>query len=382
MNVISYYPTYSLLDSILSYSKSEVVNIYVDLKNIAKSLFLEDVAINLVESTKISNRIDASLFSSLLEFLGFHKEYSLKREVDIKFYIFYEMGESFYHLNINKNYKSSRKIDRLPGLDKVGKQLFTKINQNNLKLIERAFNKIPNIKVICLEHFEADFIPYYLIKNSLVRDGCHIIYSTDHDMYQTMRLGENIFQYARGNDVQSKRKIIMKNQIMKNYLKFDNEISDEYFILSMAVLGDKNDDVPKVKRIGPKTIPKIIDQLVKCVGGMDNLYSNIINNKPIFGANIENEIDDKVILSIIEEERKNKLISNNLKLISFEIISRVVDDPPTTEIMERRNKIHNILNDKKIINSNMMYEALEKLNIDFDASKLYSLYANKKTPYC
>jgi len=381
MNVISYYPTYSLLDSILSYSKSNTLNIYIDLKNVAKSLFIEDVVVNLVESTKRSRRIDSSIFTSFLNYIAFHKEYSLKREIDINFYVFFEMGQSYYHKNIDKNYKANREIDELFGLDKVGRELFTKINQSNLKLIERVFNRVPNVKVLCLEHFEADFIPYYLIKKSLVNDGCNVIYSTDHDMYQTLNLSENIFQYARGNDAASKRKIIMKNQIMKTYLKSNVNIPDEYFILSMAVMGDKGDNVPKVKGIGPKTIIKIIDQLVKCVEGMDNLYSNVMSDKPIFRDNIENEIDDKAILSIIENERKNSIISKNLKLTSFEIISSVFDNPPTTEILDKRKKVHEVLNNKKIIKSNVMCEALEKLNIDFDTTQLYLLYANKKMPF-
>ena len=382
MNVISYYPSYSLLDQILSYSNLDKLNIYIDLKNVMKPLYMEHVVINLVEATKRSHKIDSSIFTSLLNYIAFHKNYSLKRQIDIKFYIFYEIGESFYHLNINKDYKSNRKIDRLPGLDKVGKKLFTKINQNNLKLIERAFNRIPNIKILCLEHFEADFMPYYLIRNSLVEeDACNLIYSTDHDLFQTLTLKNNIFQYARGNTPSSKRKIIKRNQIMKNYLKFDNNIPDEYFILSMAVLGDKGDNVPKIKGVGPKTIPKIINQLVKCVGGIDNLYSNVMSDKPIFRENIENEIDNKVILSIIKEERKNSIISNNLKLISFEIISSVIDNSPTTEILDKRKKIHEVLNNNKTIKSNVMCEALEKLNIDFDNTQLYLLYANKKMPY-
>jgi len=383
-NLISYYPTYSLLDYLLSYAKSDRLNIYIDLKNVMKPLYMEHTVNNLVISTKRSNKVDTSIFTSLLNYLAFHKEYSLKREIDIKFYIFCEMGNSYYHQNINKNYKANRKIDDLFGLDREGKELFTKIIQNNLRLIERVFNRIPNIKVFCLEHFEADFVPYYIIRNSLasIKNTCHIIYSTDHDMYQTLCIGENIFQYARGNNVSSKRKIITKNEIMKNYLKSEEvNIPDEYFILSMAVLGDKIDNVPKVKGIGPKTILKIIEQLVKCVGGIDNLYSNVKNNKPIFKENIEDEVDDKAILSIINEERKNGLISNNLKQVSFEIISSVLDSPPTTEILEKRKKIHEVLNNNKIVDSNVMCEVLEKLNIEFDSSQLYLLYANKKTPY-
>lgn len=374
MNVISYYPTYGILDQILSYSNNyKTINLFIDLRNILNCLFLKEFVINIIESTKHSKFIDTSILESIISFLAFHKKYATKRGLDIKFYLFMESGHSYYHTNIDKNYKSNRKIDDLFGLDKVDKDLFVSVVQNNLRLSEKVINKIPNCKIFLLQNFEADMIPFFLIKNSLIpmEDVCHIIYSNDHDLFQTISLGSNIYQFAKSGQ---KRKIIKKNEVMSTYLKFKNNIPDKYLPLVMAVLGDKGDNVPKIKNIGPKTIPKIINKLIEMVGGMENLYQNVRDKKPIFNTNYHS---DKNLSVIIEEEKKNSLISNNLRLIWFEIIAEVFKDPPNTEIIQKRNYVSNVLNSNIIVESNTMYQALKKGNVEILEEDVDILFSNK-----
>lgn len=374
MNVISYYPTYGILDQILSYSNNyKTINLFIDLRNILNCLFLKEFVINIIESTKRSKFIDTSILESIISFLAFHKKYAIKRGLDINFYFFMESGQSYYHTNIDKNYKSNRKIDDLFGLDKVDKDLFVSVVQNNLRLSEKVINKIPNCKLFLLQNFEADMIPFFLIKNSLVsiQDTCHVIYSNDHDLFQTISLSNNIYQFAKSGQ---KIKIIKKNEVMSTYLKTKVNIPDEYLPLAMAILGDKGDNVPKVKNIGPKTIHKIMSKLIEMVGGVDNLYQNVRDKKPIFNIN---HINDKNLSTIIEEEKNNSLISNNLRLVSFEIISEVFKNPSNTEIIAKRNYVTNILNNDNFTESNTMYKALKKGNVEILEEDIDILFSDK-----
>lgn len=378
-NVISYYPTYALLDSVMSYSKYDTLNLYVDLKGIARPLYMEHTRVNIVESTKMSRQTDSSFFTSLLEFFLFHKGYALKRGIKVNFYVFYELGESFYHLNIDKKYKANRRIDNLPGLDKEGKEIFTKVIQKNLILIEKVFNKIPNIKVILSEHLEADFIPYYLIRNSLVpitENVCQLVYSNDHDLFQNIILGNNVYQFLK---TKTKRVLKSGGEITDQYLKHKCSVPDEYYPLIMAIFGDTGDGIlDKVKGAGEKTIPKIIDELVDLVGGMENLYNNVFDGKPIFKPNAENETDNKVIYSAIESERDRSTISKNLKLMSFEMLSRYLDNPSNTEDVQRRKDIYNVMNDSTVANSESIYSALNKIGILVESENPFDiLYINK-----
>jgi len=102
--------------------------------------------------------------------------------------------------------------------------------------------------------------------------------------------------------------------------------------------------------------------MVKMIGGIKNLRSNVINESNIFNQDV-NLIKNKNIKTIVDEERNNKIISNNLKLVDFNIISEFLDNGLNTEMLERRKYIRNILNDKKISPIQPLKTALNKLGI-------------------
>src|SRR5690606_34805869 len=136
------------------------------------------------------------------------------------------------------------------------------------------------------------------------------------------------------------KRLIKKNQALKAYLKYSENFPDEYLPLVMAIIGDPGDDVEGIKGIGGKTSEKIIKELVELVGGIDNLYNNVVKGKNIF---LSESSQNKYINLIIEKEKSEKIISNNLKLVSFEVLSRFLDDPITTEMLDKRKYIHKVL---------------------------------------
>jgi len=176
-----------ILDEICSYGNYKKLTIFIDLKNTLQTTYMEHAIVNILENTKQMKFMDTSIFSSLISFLGFHKIYGMKRGLDINFIIFFESGHSYYHQNISKKYKISRKIDDLYGLEREDRELFWSVLSNNFKLIEKACNKLPKVKVINMSHFEADFIPYYLLSRKKVEyDGTvgYITYFNDNDLMQ------------------------------------------------------------------------------------------------------------------------------------------------------------------------------------------------------
>lgn len=373
-NILSYYPTFSILDEVLSSGNYKNLNFFFDLKNNLQTLYMEHEIKNLVESTLLSKRTDSTIFESVLNFLSFHKRYTVSRNVNANFYIFLESGKSTYHLNISKKYKISRRIDDLYGLDREKRELFFEIIQKNFMLLEKALNKMPNVYVIRLPFLEADFIPYYLISRNLVdtsNDTGQIIYSNDHDLLQCL-INKDVYVYVKAAKV---KKLIKKGQALKSYLKFSTNKYDEYLPLIMAIIGDTGDDVYGVKGIGGKTIEKIIEEVISLTGGVENLYNNVINKKEIFSLDLESH-PNKYINTIIEKEKNEKLISNNLMLVSFEILSRFLDNPFTTEMLEKRKIIENTLKNKEIIDINIIKKALEMSRVYINDDSLDSIYFN------
>jgi len=370
-SLLSYYPTYAILDEIVSYGNYKKLNIFIDLKNALQSTYMEHAILNILENSKTNRFMDSSIFSSVISFLSFHKIYGMKRGIDIKFKIFFESGRSYYHTNISKKYKISRKIDDLYGLDIQDREKFFEVLNANYQLVEKACNKLPGVKVIRLPNLEADFVPYYLLSRGKVpTDGSvgHITYSNDHDLWQNAAQHSYIFSKSA-----KVKKIIKAGSVMDQLLKRKSKIADIYLPLAMAVIGDPGDDVDGIKNVGPSRFLEIFDQLVSMTGDMWSIYEKVEKGEDIFNF-IPPTIQNKYLNTVVKQEVESKVISKNLKLVSFELISRALDNPSTTEMIDKRRIIENILDDEEVYPCESMKKALENTGVYLEESSIDFLY--------
>lgn len=371
-SLLSYYPTYAILDEIISYGNYKTLNIFMDLKNTLQTTYMEHAIVNIVEASKQSRYIDTSIFSSLISFLSFHKIYGIKRGINTNFVIFFESGQSYYHKNIDKNYKISRKVDDLYGLDRADRDLFYKTLHANFQLIEGACNKMPKIKVVRIPNLEADFVPYYVLTRNLIPNGGKtgsVIYSNDHDLWQCLQ--DDTFIYSKAAKY---KKIHKAGNVMKQFLKREVEIPDEYLPLAMAVIGDPGDDVNGIKGIGPVAFIEIFDQLTSLTGDMDTIYNKLENRQKLIDP-IPQSIVNKKLKKVIDAEVAAETISNNLRLVSFELISREMDNPSKTDMIDKRKVVEKqFLAEREVFPLDSMKKALEKNNVFLEQSSIDFLY--------
>lgn len=371
-SIISFYPTYALLDEVFSVENYKKVNFFFDMKNIANSLYMEHAVMTLIENSERYRRIDTSIFTSLMSFIAFHKLYTIKRGIEAKFFVFFETGQSYFHQNTYKKYKIRRKIDDLFGLDRDKRDVFHNIIQMNLLLIERACNKMPDIKVIMLPHLEADFVPYYMKRNKLVdlnSETAMITYSNDHDMWQN--LDDHSYVFVK---TPKAKKIVRKGQAMALFCKKEVGVSDEYLPLAMSIAGDKSDDIPGVvKGVGEKRAAGIVEDIAIIGGGLDMIFNNVYQGKPLFKESDRGH-NNQIINDIIEEELNNGTLTTNLKLSSFEVLSRILDDPPSTEMLDKRKIIEKVMEDSAVTSYSNMKKALEMANVYVDEDTLGTIY--------
>ena len=369
-SLVSYYPNYSILDEIVSYGDYKKINLFLDLKNNLQTIYMEHAVLGIVEASKRSRYLDTSVFSSIISFLSFHKIYGLKRGIDFSFYIFFETGESYYHKNLSKAYKISRKVDNLYGLARSDRDLFIETIQSNYQLIEKACNRIPNIYVIRLHHLEADFIPYYLITRNLVdqdQKTVNLIYSNDHDLWQCVNEKTYIF-----SKTQYKKEIIRCGTIMERFLKRRNNIPDSYLPLAMAVIGDSGDDVEGIKGIGPSRFLELFPSLREIIGDMNEIYDKVESGLPLFPDNCS--FPNKYLELIKEEEERNSVVSRNLKMVSFELLSRELESPTKTEMLDRKKHIHQCISSKQTSSVEQLRDALLKVGVTLEDSSIEVLY--------
>jgi hypothetical protein len=370
-SLLSYYPTYNILDQIVSYNNYKKLNIFIDLKNTLQTTYMEHAIVNIIQNSKNTKYIDTSIFSSVVSFLSFHKIYAMKRELDVNFIIFFESGQSSYHKNISKKYKISRKIDDLYGLDREDRELFFNVLMKNFQLIEKALNMMPSVTVIRLPELEADFIPYYLLRRGYIPiDGsvCNITYSNDHDLWQCA--ADHSYIYSKSA---KSRKIIKPGTIMNLVLKKECKIPDIYAPLAMAVLGDPGDDIDGIDGVGPVGFLDIFNQLIALTGSMKEIYLKLQKNEDLFKV-IPIKVVNKKLEKVIQQETKTKVLSKAIRLISFEMLTRALDDPDTTEMLDKRKLIEKRMTEKQVTPLESMKTALIKSGVFLEENSLEFLY--------
>jgi len=355
-----YYPKYEYLDNILSVTGRKKLNLYVDVKGCATSLFQEWAVKHILEHSKDSITVDTSLFAGVLEFIQWHKLYAKKRQIDINFYFFMESGKSTYHLEVYKDYKALRGVSDMFGLDLASRELFHKILDRNYNVTDKVVNKLPNCNFIRLNFLEADFMPYYLMKHILPKENvdsaANIIYSTDKDMLQCLD-GTNIFQFYRHY---KQVKMLAYKDIYTHFPKVELEVNDpaSWFPLVLSIIGDDSDGFKGVKGIGPNKLIEIFDDVKTLVGhSMNNVYDNIANKKPIFDQNYKVANNGlKLVL------RDHDIIVRNLKLSSYKILSDVLEGGFPTDMIEKKKQIiENVSTTQvKCSNASVLINALNK----------------------
>jgi len=358
-NLTSFYPTYSMLDEIVSSGGHTHLNIFIDVKGVLQSIYKDETMKAIVESSLQSKKFDTSIVINLLNLIIYVKKYALKRSITIDFFVFFEIGSSFYHESISPTYKYSRRIDNLHGLDRPHKEYLTNVLQSNYDLIDKIINKIPNAYSIRLQNFEADFVPYYLIRNEYVvsENSANIIFSSDHDLLQCLDLPGNNFVMRK---IKANKRIVRRGNAVNEHLKCDEDYPDNYLTLFMSIIGDTGDDVDGIVGLGPGRTKDIINDVISYGGSIEQIRRNTLSGNKLFNVCREN-IQNKNMIKVIDNE---SAIARNLKLVDFEIISRTLDDPSSTYVLNIRRHIEDTFNNKREYTSDIIITALNKTGMD------------------
>lgn len=359
--IFSYYPKYEYLDNTLGISNKKRLNLYIDVKGCATSLFQEWAVKSIVNNSQY-NQVDTSLFSAILQFIAYHKEYAIKRGIDINLYFFMESGRSSYHYDIYKDYKANRKSSDLFGLDEKSKDLFFGVLDTNYTVLERVVNKIPNCCFIRLKYLEADFVPYYLLNYGLsmqdVSTSVNIVYSNDKDMYQCLTQ-PNIYQFCRSY---KNVRMVTGNDIYDNWIhmNIDTDEPAKWFPLILAIIGDSSDGYNGVFRIGPAKLRDCFSEVKRmCGNSINEVYSNIRHRQPIFKF----EPDPKCN-SAIKIYESQDLVIRNVKLASYQLICDAMEEGYPDYMGDRRKQIYQIIhNNNKVTSGRILHEALNRAGL-------------------
>lgn len=256
MNLISYYPTYTELDDLLAKHNPKRVNIYLDLKNALQTLYIDEAVSGMLEVTSNTDAPNSMIYLSWLDFIQFHYQYMLKRNMDIHIYTIADVGDYVYHRAIFKDYKANRNFTKTKTLSFMYTDKLHKILVNNIEAIMDASDGFYNCNGIYLKHCESDFVSHYLISKHFTEpETLNVIYSADKDMIQAL-VYPNAVQFVK---VGKNKKFVDSSNWSESYDIPHLDVGKYIYMKSM--IGDTGDGVKGITGIGNKSAYKIMKEM-------------------------------------------------------------------------------------------------------------------------
>ena len=127
------------------------------------------------------------------------------------------------------------------------------------------------------------------------------------------------------------------------------------------------------KGIGEITATKIVEDVAKLAGGMDEVYRKVHKGEKLFTPDQKGHIN-KNIDKVIKAEVDDGIISRNFRLSSYEALSRELLEPKNTEMIEKRKHVEKIMMDNSIVPYEKMKTALDMNKIIFNDDELEVIY--------
>jgi hypothetical protein len=263
-NYLKYRIPYNLINEALKNYKNLVI--FLDLNSIARGFYNRDVILSELNNYVESKQLPTLLIKELKEFLNnLHSSY---KRFNPKFCIFYDLGFNEQNKSVSNSYKINRTNETKTYLiDDEERALYYQIKQYYFEEINKQFNIKGLCKVVYLNEYESDFVPFYFInKYDFTKDPntMNLILSVDKDLLQCCQL-PNTFQ-AISVYLKSESRIdsVLYNNV--NAVKYlsktfqpDNFITSKYIPLILALAGDKSDGIDGVKKgLGVVSVIKMI----------------------------------------------------------------------------------------------------------------------------
>lgn len=164
--------------------------------------------------------------------------------------VFDGKGGSQRRRAIFKDYKSNRKSMTKLNRTYDFQSLSEEVDSQKLQLINlvQALQYLP-VTIVAPDNVEADDVLAYFAKLTAERGGEAIIMSTDKDFLQMVTTGIKVWNPVR-------KKLYDEDKVVEEY-----GIHPHNFIIYRTIDGDKSDNIPGIKGIGPITLKKHFPEL-------------------------------------------------------------------------------------------------------------------------
>jgi DNA polymerase-1 len=231
--------------------------------------------------------------------------------------VFDGKGGSARRKKMHKGYKEGRtgltKVNRLVGYEDLEDQ--AESMKRNFNTLIKYLDFLP-VDLCYIDHIEADDIMAYAARHIFKKEV--LIVSSDKDFLQLVDDRISVWQ-------PTKKKLINKDDVKELY-----GVPSHNLVYYRIFDGDKSDNIPGVRGIGPKTLVKLdflqsdsltLDSLFEKVSQMDDekLKNKILENKDVLQLNYDlMQLSDPIMGSAITSNVRNIIDSPINGLNSFQ----------------------------------------------------------------
>lgn len=297
---------YAKIYEILKNGKYKRIIFHIDLPSISRGFYNRQVI-----EYEIAEYIDKQQMPSYFlmegkQFLG--ELFERFKQYTPRFSIFYDNGNCGQNNSIYKGYKDRSRDRSKLILEDLDMELYSNIKNYYYEQFAPMFTIPPMSKVTFLKSYEADFVPWIMLKYNIWDcnnpETLNIILSVDKDLLQCCQY-QNVIQiftlFSKNGSGIVFNIYDDTNAINQLYDKSERGIlTSKYIPTILSLAGDKADKIPGIPRVGEA-----------------NAYKMIIN------YNLPACLTDDFVLPDCLVQHKD-IIKRNYKLISFdEQLSRI-----------------------------------------------------------
>lgn len=308
------------------------INIFINLDDLFHTLH-KPMVDNVFKVT--GDQANAQMASNIFNLIGHYRNWAIKEGLDPTIIAFYTSTVRKYKNGLRiKNYRK-RFID----LNSPESGEFYFLNRTIRDVyapLEIISKYIPGVYIIDSKYLEPSAIPLYISREVYPADWNILISRDVYDVQYAYKdkwsllypKGDNSIHVGRGNlwDYVNIRERIYKDPIT---LSYDTDL----YILSKSIVGDAYRNIPRLRKIGWKTLFKYLDQV-----NSEDHSSSITSKNALLQLLIDKKVDIDEMNNNIYAIDVEAQVSAMMEIDKASIISQLKDIPDDEGLKNANNK--------------------------------------------
>lgn len=321
------------------------MDIFINLDDLVHNLHRPNVE---KEFELCGYKVTAQCTSNLLNVLAHYKRWAAKAGIKSRVWGYFTSDMSnFKNCIYLKDYRKYF-VENM-SKDNPNFMLINRAATNALKIAKDISQYVEDIHIIDTAYLEPSVIPLYLKEQGIADYEWGMIVSRDMYDLQYAYRDRWIFVSPKGDNT----RIVTRGDMWEYIATREHVVTDDYnvamyhhdiFPLALAVAGNKFRSIPRLGRIGWKTIFKYLDEVTE----KDSASSTILGNR---------------MLEILKKRKvSDDAIMANFMVSSVERQCKVIGDVAGTFI---RSQIHNVTDHDNLATMNEVYFSEFPINLQF-----------------